>query len=145
MREFSDIMGWDEPLDLPEPTFNMATFKNIPPFNGCMFFLNPNERQHDGTLEPPHVHIKLNIGKGKSKQKFWIAKPFSTEDREKMRREDTVLREFEVKLAEGSASPEILRDIVKHLNRNKIAVMKDWNDTVRRDYSDAIKYSLFPE
>jgi len=125
-----------------ELTLNMAQFNKVAKFNGCPFYACSSEEQHGGMLESPHIHININTGRGSPKQKFWISSFLDNTSRSQLKQGSTIEREYQVSFAQGSVPPEIQRDIIKHLNKHKDAVMKEWNDYVRFTTSNR-KFMIF--
>ena len=139
-NHISDITSdsWDS------TTLNMARFTGVAEFKGCPFYACTNEEQRGGILEPPHIHIKLRDGSS-IPQKFWLSSFLDHDSQEKIKKGETIEREFNVSFAKGNATPEVQRDIIKHLNKHKDAVMKEWNNYVRDYQGKHVPYSLFPE
>jgi len=110
LDEISMITDMLETMTENMATENMGKFTSIPPFAGKAFFAWSDEDAHGGTLEPPHVHIKLQEGE----VKCWLGQ-----------------NKNQVTLANKTRVPaHIVGDVIKHIKNHWNVAAQDWNKYV---------------
>jgi len=112
-------------------TGNMSPkFATVSAYNGRDFFIESREDQHGGVLEPAHTHIWIDHNKRREKAKFWLVNPSTPVN---------VPQVFQVSAASTNHLPDYIENsIIKHLNKNKSAAIRDWNDYVDEKHPESV-------